>query len=112
MNASQPKITVVTPSFNHGRFIEQTIASVLDQRYPNLEYIVMDGGSSDGTAEILRKHERHLHYWTSAPDNGQADAINKGFERGSGEILAWLNSDDIYQPATLMTCSAASRTPT
>jgi glycosyltransferase involved in cell wall biosynthesis len=101
MSASPPKITVVTPSFNHGRFIEQTIASVLDQHYPNLEYIVMDGGSTDGTADILRKHERHLHFWTSVPDSGQADAINKGFAQASGEILAWLNSDDVYEPGAL-----------
>jgi len=101
MSASLPKITVVTPSFNQGRFIEQTIASVLDQKYPNLEYIVMDGGSTDGTADILRKYERHFHFWTSAPDNGQADAINKGFARAGGEILAWLNSDDVYEPGVL-----------
>jgi glycosyltransferase involved in cell wall biosynthesis len=101
MSALPPKITVVTPSFNHGRFIEQTIASVLDQHYPNLEYIVMDGGSTDGTADILRKHERHLHFWTSVPDNGQADAINKGFAQASGEIMAWLNSDDVYEPGAL-----------
>jgi glycosyltransferase involved in cell wall biosynthesis len=101
MSASLAKITVVTPSFNQGRFIEQTITSVLDQKYPNLEYIVMDGGSTDGTVAILRKYERHFHFWTSAPDNGQADAINKGFARAGGEILAWLNSDDVYEPGVL-----------
>jgi glycosyltransferase involved in cell wall biosynthesis len=101
MSASLPKITVVTPSFNQGQFIEQTIASVLDQKYPNLEYIVMDGGSTDGTVDILRKYERHIDFWESAPDKGQAGAINKGFARARGEILAWLNSDDVYEPGVL-----------
>ena len=101
MSVSFPKITIVTPSFNQGRFIEQTIVSVLDQQYPNLEYIVMDGGSTDGTVRILQKYDHHIDFWQSAPDQGQADAINKGFARSSGEILAWLNSDDTYQPGAL-----------
>lgn len=101
MNTALPRITIVTPSFNQGRFIEQTIASVIAQKYPNLEYIVMDGGSTDGTVDVLRKYQRHIDYWTSAPDGGQAAAINKGFARASGEILAWLNSDDFYEPGIL-----------
>lgn len=97
MSLSLPKITIVTPSFNQGRFIEQTITSIIDQQYPSCEYIVMDGGSTDGTVDILRKYERHIDFWASAPDKGPADAINKGFARASGEILAWLNSDDVYE---------------
>lgn len=101
MTSSLPKITVVTPSFNQGQFIEHTILSILEQRYPHLEYIVMDGGSTDGTVDILRKYERHLNFWSSQPDKGQADAINKGFARASGDILAWLNSDDVYEKGVL-----------
>src|SRR5439155_19891425 len=91
--ASWPRISIVTPSYNQGHFIEETIRSVLLQGYPNLEYIVMDGGSKDGTLSILRKYEHAIDFYTSAPDKGQAEAINKGFARASGDILAWLNSD-------------------
>lgn len=98
MSASLPKFSIVTPSFNQGRFIEQTIASVIDQHYPDCEHIVMDGGSTDGTLDVLRKYERQIDFWASAPDTGAADALNKGFARSSGEILAWLNSDDVYEP--------------
>lgn len=96
-----PKISIITPSYNQGQFIEETILSVIGQRYPNLEYIVMDGGSKDETVDIIKKYEDHIHYWVSAPDGGQAQAINKGFELATGDILAWLNSDDSYLPGTL-----------
>lgn len=91
-----PKITIVTPSFNQGRYIEQTIRSVLLQNYPNLEYIIIDGGSHDDTVEIIRKYEPWLKYWVSEGDNGQSHAINKGMSRSNGEIFNWLNSDDYY----------------
>jgi glycosyltransferase involved in cell wall biosynthesis len=93
-----PKISVVTPSYNQGEFLERTICSVLDQGYPNLEYIVIDGGSTDGSLEIIKKYEKHLSYWVSEPDQGQGDAINKGFLKSTGQILAWINSDDVYLP--------------
>jgi cellulose synthase/poly-beta-1,6-N-acetylglucosamine synthase-like glycosyltransferase len=92
-----PRISIVTPSYNQGQFIEETIRSVLLQGYPNLEYIVMDGGSKDNTLNILRKYEHAIDFWVSAPDKGQAEAINKGFARANGDILAWLNSDDVYE---------------
>ncbi|MHB9139173.1 MAG: glycosyltransferase family 2 protein [Victivallaceae bacterium] len=98
-----PKITVITPSFNQGQFLEQTIKSVLEQDYPNLEYIIMDGGSSDNSVEIIKKYERYLTYWQSQPDGGQSAAINAGFQRATGEILCWLNSDDQFSPGTLKT---------
>lgn len=96
-----PKITVVTPSFNQGRYIEATIRSVLDQGYPNLEYVIMDGGSKDETVEIIEKYSEHLAYWVSEPDEGQTDALIKGFERTSGDILCWLCSDDLFESRTL-----------
>lgn len=96
-----PKISIVTPSYNQSRFLEQTIRSVLDQGYPNLEYIIIDGGSTDGSVEIIKRYERHLSYWNSSPDNGQADALNKGFALASGEVIGWINSDDLYCPTTL-----------
>ena len=96
-----PRISVVTPSYNHGRFIEETIRSVVMQGYPNLEYIVIDGGSNDNTVEIISKYEKNITYWVSEKDQGQSHAINKGFEKATGQILAYLNSDDVYMPYTL-----------
>src|SRR5262249_61719080 len=95
--ASWPKISIVTPSYNQGQFIEETIRSVLLQGYPNLEYIVMDGGSKDNTLNILRKYEHAIDSWTSAPDKGQAEAINRGFARSNVAILVWLNCYDVYE---------------
>jgi glycosyltransferase involved in cell wall biosynthesis len=95
-----PLVTVVTPSYNQGRFIRQTIESVLTQDYPKVEYLVMDGGSSDETVSILREYSGRLQ-WVSGPDRGQASAINEGWRRGRGEILAWLNSDDMYLPGAI-----------
>lgn len=93
-----PRISIVTPSYNQGQFLEETIRSVLLQNYPNLEYIIMDGGSTDNSVEIIKKYEPWLTYWVSEKDNGQADAIHLGFEKATGEIIAWINSDDCYLP--------------
>src|SRR5881409_3781716 len=100
-SSSPPSISIVTPSYNQATFLEETIRSVLLQGYPNLEYIVMDGGSTDGSVEIIRKYEKHLTYWTSQKDAGASDAIRKGFERATGSILAYLNSDDLYLPGAV-----------
>ncbi|MDI6739195.1 MAG: glycosyltransferase family 2 protein [Candidatus Edwardsbacteria bacterium] len=96
-----PRISIVTPSFNQGRFIEETIRSVLLQDYPDLEYMVIDGGSTDGTVEIIRKYASWLAYWVSEKDNGQSHAINKGMRRATGAIAAYINSDDYYLPGAL-----------
>lgn len=96
-----PKISIITPSFNQGQFIEETIRSVLFQGYPNLEYIIIDGGSTDKTVEIIKKYDDRISYWVSEKDNGQTHALNKGFSKATGEIFAYLNSDDIYMPYTL-----------
>lgn len=96
-----PKISVVTPSFNQGRFLADTMDSVLGQRYPGLEYVVVDGGSTDDSVRVIEARQEQLSWWVSEKDNGQYDAINKGFARTSGEVMAWLNSDDKYTPWTL-----------
>lgn len=98
-----PKISIITPSYNQGQYIEETINSVLSQNYPNLEYIIIDGGSNDNTVDVIKKYEKYLTYWVSEADNGQAHAINKGFKKATGEIINWLNSDDLLEQGALFT---------
>ena len=97
-----PKISIVTPVYNRAQYLEQTILSVLNQGYPNLEYIIIDGGSTDGTLDIIKKYESQLTYWSSEPDKGMYYAIQKGFDKASGDIMAWLNSDDMYHLDSLI----------
>lgn len=96
-----PRITIVTPSYNQDKYLEKTILSVLNQNYPNLEYIIIDGQSTDDSLKIIKKYQKNFSYWQSKPDKGQADAINIGFSHGKGEIMCWLNSDDILLPNSL-----------
>jgi glycosyltransferase involved in cell wall biosynthesis len=103
-----PRITIVTPSFNQGQYIEETIRSVLLQNYPNLEYIIIDGGSTDNSVEIIRRYESRLAYWVSEKDNGQAHAINKGFKKATGEWVGWINSDDFLLPGALQSLMCAA----
>ncbi|RXN93258.1 glycosyltransferase [Achromobacter aloeverae] len=111
--ANLPKITIVTPSYNQARFLERTMLSVLNQGYPKLEYIVIDGGSTDGSVDIIRKYEKYLTYWESEPDRGQSHAINKGFALATGDYIGWQNSDDLYFPGALIRLgrAAARRRP-
>jgi glycosyltransferase involved in cell wall biosynthesis len=95
-----PRISIVTPSYNQGQFIEGTIRSILLQGYPDLEYVIVDGGSNDVSPAIIERYSDHLHWWTSEKDAGHGNALNKGFERTTGEIMCWLNSDDMYLPWT------------
>jgi glycosyltransferase involved in cell wall biosynthesis len=96
-----PKISIVTPSFNQSNFLEQTILSVISQNYPNLEYIIIDGGSTDRTIDIIKKYENYIQYWVSEPDNGQSDALNKGLDKCTGVVFNWINSDDYLEPGAL-----------
>lgn len=101
MLKSLPKISIITPVYNRVDMLEQTMRSVLNQHYPNLEYIIIDGGSTDGTVDVIRRYEDQLAYWVSEPDKGMYHAIMKGFEHATGDIMAWINSDDMYHSNAL-----------
>ena len=107
-----PHISIVTPSYNQGQFLEETICSILDQEYPNLEYIIIDGGSTDNSVDIIRKYKKHIDYWVSESDRGQSHAINKGIQHCTGDIFNWINSDDLLMPGALRAVAEAwSETP-
>ena len=97
-----PKMSLITPTFNSGKYLEETIKSVISQNYPELEYIIIDGGSTDNTIEIIKKYSEYIKYWVSETDKGMYDAINKGFQKSTGEIMAWINSDDLYHTGALL----------
>lgn len=101
-----PKISIIVPSYNQGQYLEATLLSIIDQRYPQLELIVVDGGSKDNSPDIIKKYENHISWWVSEKDSGQSNAINKGFAKATGEIISWLCSDDLYTPGTLQKVAA------
>ena len=102
-----PKISIVTPNYNYGNYLEETIISVLSQGYPNLEYIIVDGGSKDDSVEIIKKYENYLSYWVSEPDNGHYDSLNKGFAKATGEIFAWIIGWDLVLEYTIGSSTVA-----
>lgn len=106
-----PKISIVTPTFNQGKYIEETILSIISQNYPNLEYIIVDGGSTDNTLDIIKKYNNQIAYWVSEPDRGQTHALNKGFARCTGEIVAYINSDDYYEGGTFFKVASYFQNP-
>ncbi len=106
-----PKITIITPSFNQAQYLEETILSVIEQGYPNLEYIIIDGGSTDGSVDIIKKYADKLTYWVSEPDKGMYDALQKGFARSTGDMMGWVNSDDILHKNSLFIIAELLRLP-
>lgn len=108
-NQNYPKISVITPSYNQAEFLEKTILSILNQNYPNLEFIIMDGGSTDGSVEVIKKYEKYIAYWVSAKDGGQTAAINAGFKRATGDWVTFQNSDDVFAPNALLNVAKAIR---
>lgn len=107
LRASGPKISIIIPSYNQDAYLERTILSILNQGYPYLEIIIIDGDSTDGSVDIIKKYEKYLHYWVSEKDLGQSDALNKGFHRATGDLIGWQNSDDIYLPGAFLTIAGA-----
>lgn len=108
-NFYYPKISVITPSFNQVEYLERTIISIINQNYPNLEYIIIDGGSTDGSLELIKKYEDSIEWWVSEPDSGQANAINKGLRHATGEWVCWQNSDDVFYPGVFHALARAAK---